>query len=105
MPSGARLGESLIYEYGPNVRVERGFSLDLDENKRVFTNDDGTPRYQWYCYQRTGAVDWDEERKVGKHPINGADVGINEFWIRIGVGTEDEMDTLAQQHVRKLEGA
>jgi hypothetical protein len=105
MLSGTHLGESLIWEYGPDVRVERGFAIEVDKSGRPFTDDRGMPIYLWHCYQRTGAADWDEARKVGKHPINGADVSVNEFWIEIGKGSEDEMDALAQQHVEKLRGA
>jgi hypothetical protein len=105
MTDGVRRGESLIWDYGPDVLVERAFSVELDRNGRAYTNEDGSPAYLWRCYERCGALDWDEERGVGKHPLNGHETSSNEFWIEIGKGSAEEMDELAQQRAAKLKGA
>jgi hypothetical protein len=105
MASGIRLGESLIWEYGAKVRIEKGYAVETDVNWRALTNDDGTPMYLWRCYILTPADDWNDELKVGKHPLNGHDTSTPEFWVEVGRGSEDEMDKLAMKKAKELKGA
>lgn len=105
MAEGVRRGESLIWDYGPDVLIERSYAVETDANFRALTNDDGSPMLLWRCYERRGADEWDEERRIGKHPLNGHETSSNEFWIEVAKGSAEEMDQFAQRHSDKLKGA